>query len=141
MSRRLMVVIAALAFAAVNPATALVRQADTVKVVINYKGKGQVDASHKLWVYLFSTPNVGSSSTPLGQVALTKNGTEALFTGVTSAQVYVAVAFDEKGVMGGDGPPPVGTPIGILTGPKGPQPVTPGTKVVTLSFDDSSRMQ
>jgi hypothetical protein len=56
--------------------------------------------------------------------------------------VYVAVAFDEKGGMMGDGPPPTGTPIGILMGPDGaPSGVTPGDKApVVLNFDDTIRM-
>ena len=116
--------------------------AGTVKVTVTYKGKGTVDASHQLWVWLFDSPNIGAGSMPIAQVSLDKNGAEAIFENVAGDAVYVAVAFDEKGAMMGDGPPPTGTPIGILAGKEGaPIPVTPGDKeVAKLLFDDSFRM-
>ncbi len=114
----------------------------TVKVTVTYKGKGTVDTSHKLWVWLFDTPNIGPGSMPLDQLALDKNGADAVFDNVAGDKVYVAVAFDEKGAMMGDGPPPTGSPIGILMGPDGmPNGVTPGGKApVALNFDDTIRM-
>jgi hypothetical protein len=113
-----------------------------VKVTVTYKGKGTVDASHKVWVWLFDTPNIGAGSMPIDQIALDKNGTDAVFENVAGDKVYVAVAFDEKGAMMGDGPPPTGTPIGILMGPDGtPNGVTPGGKdPVAITFDDTIRM-
>ena len=84
---------------------------------MTYKGKGTVDSSHKLWVYLFDSPNIGAGTMPIGQLALEKNGTDAVFDSVAGDKVYVAVAFDESGAMMGDGPPPTGSPIGILMGP------------------------
>ena len=116
--------------------------AGTVKVTVTYKGKGTVDTSHKLWVWLFDTPNIGAGSMPIDQIALDKNGTEAVFESVAGDKVYVAVAFDEKGAMMGDGPPPTGSPIGILMGPDGtPNGLTPGDKApVALTFDDTIRM-
>ena len=116
--------------------------AGTVKVTVTYKGKGTVDSSHKLWVYLFDSPNIGAGSMPIGQLALEKNGTDAVFDSVAGDKVYVAVAFDESGAMMGDGPPPTGSPIGILMGPDGtPNGIPPGGKApVALNFDDTIRM-
>jgi len=116
--------------------------AGTVKVTVTYKGKGTVDSSHKLWVYLFDSPNIGAGSMPIGQLALEKNGTDAVFDSVAGDKVYVAVAFDESGAMMGDGPPPTGSPIGILMGPDGaPNGIpTDGKAPVALNFDDSIRM-
>ncbi len=66
---------------------------------------------------------------PIGQVALDNNGTDAVFESVAGDKVYIAVAFDESGAMTGDGPPPTGSPIGILMGADGaPSAVTPGGK-------------
>ena len=48
-----------------------------MKVTVHYKGKGKVDGSHKLWVWLFDTPNIGPGAMPLDQVALDKNDIEA----------------------------------------------------------------
>ena len=141
--------LAALLAAAIAPTSALNAApleahltAGTVKVTVTYKGKGTVDSSHKLWVWLFDTPNIGPGATPVAQVSLDKNGTEAVFDGVIGDKVYVAVAFDEQGSMMGDAPPPTGSPVGLLAGKDGaPSPVTPGDKgLATLTFDDTIRM-
>ena len=116
--------------------------AGTVKVTVTYKGKGTVDASHKLWVWVFDTPNIGAGSMPIDQISLDKNGADAVFENVAGETVYVAAAFDESGSMIGDAPPPTGSPIGILSGAQGaPAGVTPGaTTTAVLNFDDSIRM-
>jgi len=116
--------------------------AGTVKVTVHYKGKGKVDASHKLWVWVFDTPNIGPGSMPLDQVALDKNGIEAVFEGVAAEKVWMAGAYDESGSMMGDAPPPSGTPIGILAGSDGaPVAVMSGAKgTAVVTFDDSQRM-
>jgi hypothetical protein len=46
----------------------------TVKVTVTYKGKGKVDTSHKLWVWLFDTPNIGPGAMPIDQISLDNNG-------------------------------------------------------------------
>ena len=83
--------------------------AGTVKVTVTYKGKGTVDASHKLWVWVFDTPNIGrrlrcrsirSRSTRTAPTRCSKD--------VVADKVWIAVAFDESGAMKGDGPPPTG---------------------------------
>jgi hypothetical protein len=116
--------------------------AGAVKVTVTYKGKGNVDASHKLWVWLFDTPNIGPGAMPLDQISLDSNGTQAVFENVAGDKVYIVAAFDESGAMMGDGPPPAGTPIGILMGSDGaPSGIAPGGKDATvLTFDDSFRM-
>jgi hypothetical protein len=116
--------------------------AGTVRVTIHYTGKGKVDASHKLWVWLFDTPNIGPGSMPIDQVSIDQNDTDAVFEGVAAEKVYIAAAFDETGGMMGDAPPPSGTPIGILSGGNGaPSPVTSGAKEATvLTFNDTIRM-
>ena len=115
--------------------------AGTVKITVHYKGKGKVDASHKLWVWVFDSPNIGAGSMPLGQVALDRNDTEAVFEGI-AGNAFIAAAFDESGAMTGDAPPPPGTPIGLLMGADGkPAAVTPdSTTRIALVFDDSQRM-
>ena len=128
--------------AKLNAAPAVSVTAGSVKVTINYRGKGTVDASHQIWVWLFDNPNIGPGSTPIDQMSLAKNGGQVEFQGVAPGQVYIAVAFDEKGVMAGDGPPPTGTPIGILADANGqPTGVAPGEKgLAVVNFDDSLRM-
>ena len=149
MKKALTIVVAALLANLGHPAASLNAAplathgaAGTVKVTVHYKGKGKVDASHKIWVWVFDTPNIGPGAMPLDQISLDKNDSEAVFDGISADKVWVAVAFDETGGMMGDAPPPPGTPIGILAGKDGaPAPVVSGSKdVVALTFDDSQRM-
>lgn len=116
--------------------------AGNVKVTVHYKGKGKVDAAHKIWVWVFDTPNIGPGAMPLDQLALDQNGIDAVFEGVAADKVWIAAAFDESGAMTGDAPPPPGTPIGILMGKDGaPVAVMSGAKdTAVLTFDDSQRM-
>lgn len=115
-------------------------QAAAVNITVDYKGKGTVDGKHRVWVWLFDTPDIGPASMPIGQVAVDKNGGVATFEGVSAERVWVAAAYDEQGVMMGDGPPPSGTPVGVYLGSDGaPRSVSRGETVV-LTFDDSQRM-
>ena len=115
--------------------------AGAVKITVHYTGKGKVDASHKIWVWLFDSPEIGAGSTPVDQASLDKNDADAVFAGVVPSEVWVAVAFDENGAMAGDGPPPTGTPIGILMKDGKPISVTPGEKgIASITFDDTMRM-
>jgi hypothetical protein len=115
-----------------------------VSVTVKYGGKGTVDADHRIWVWLFDTPDIGPGAIPIAEESMAKNGGTVSFPSVT-APVYIAVAFDEKGGFIGQAPPPPGSPI-ALYGVKGPDEkpmaVTPGADgAVKLAFDDSQRMQ
>jgi hypothetical protein len=122
-----------------SPAAAVA--AGPVKVTLHYKGKGKVDGSHKLWVWIFDTPNIGPGAMPIDQASIDRNDSEVVFDGVAPGTVFIAAAFDEQGVMVGDGPPPTGSPIGILSVDGKPSGVTPGEKgIATLTFDDTLRM-
>ena len=118
--------------------------AQRVSVTVKYAGAGSVDATHRLWVWLFDTPNIGSGSIPLHEASLDKNGGTATFNAVTAKQVYVAVAFDEGGGFQGQAPPPSGSPIalyGVTSAEAKPTPVSPGAKgMITVAFDDAQRM-
>ena len=123
-------------------AEALAKAAGTVKVTINYKGKGTVDATHRVWVWLFTSPDIGPGSMPIAELTIEKNGETATFDGVGEDRVWIAVAYDEHGVMTGNAPPPSGTPVGLYVGSDGaPRGVVPGdSTVAVLTFDDSFRM-
>jgi hypothetical protein len=116
--------------------------AGTVKVTLNYKGKGTVDGSHRVWVWLFATPDIGPNAMPIAELTVDKNGGVATFEGISGERVWIAAAFDEQGVMSGNAPPPSGTPVGVLIGADGvPKGVVPGdTATAVLTFDDSFRM-
>jgi hypothetical protein len=117
--------------------------ASSVNVTVKYTGAGTVDAKRRIWVWLFDNPNIGPDSVPVGEESLSENGMTATFS-TTSAQVYIAVAYDEKGGFMGQAPPPAGSPVMLygVTGPDAaPQSVAPGPKgKVTVTFDDSQRM-
>ena len=150
MKKALTVVVAALLANLAQPVAsitaaplAISTAAGTVKVTVHYKGKGTVDASHKLWVWVFDSPNIGPTSSPIDQMTLDSNDADAVFEGIASDTVWVAAAFDESAAMTGNAPPPPGTPIGILAGKDGaPIAVVPAAKAVevVLTFDDSQRM-
>lgn len=148
MKKVLTVVVVTLLAGVLQPASALHAArgmsagAGNVKITLHYKGKGTVDASHKIWVWIFDSPQISAQSSPIDQTAIDKNDSEVVFEGVAPGQVWIAAAFDEQGAMTGDAPPPTGTPIGILLGANGqPSAVAPGEKgIATLTFDDSIRM-
>lgn len=117
--------------------------ANTVKVTVTYKGKGTVDPTHKIWVWLFTSPDIGPGSIPIDERSTAKNGDTLTFSHVNAPQVWVAVAYDEGGGFMGQAPPPPGSPIGMPVSAEGkPAGVTPGAKgTVSVTFDDSIRMQ
>ena len=116
-------------------------QDSSVRVTVKYTGKGPVDETHRIWLWLFDTPNIGPGSMPIAELSVGKNGDTATFEGVTTAKVWIAAAYDEHGTMSGSAPPPSGTPIGIYASSTGaPEGVKPGDKPATLTFDDSFRM-
>jgi len=147
MKKALTVVVAVMLAGLAQPSASLTAAllatpaAGTVKVTIHYTGKGKVDASHKVWVWLFDTPNIGPGAMPIDQVSIDKNDTDAVFQGVATEKVYVAAAFDESGSMMGDAPPPTGTPIGILGVNGAPSAIASGAKdAAVLTFNDTLRM-
>jgi hypothetical protein len=118
--------------------------AGDVAVTVTYKGKGAVDDTHELWVFLFDSPEVGQGARPVGTEAIKKNGGTATFANVTASPVYVRIAYDEKGDYDGfSGPPPTGTPLGMYSKDgKTIAPVTPGPAAkVKVVFDGSVKMQ
>ena len=120
---------------------AWVNEAGAVKVSVTYKGKGAVDARHRIWVWLFDTPDIGPGSMPIAELSIDTNGGAAAFDGVDAKRVYIAVAYDESGTMNGNAPPPAGSPIGILLSKDGaPRSVAPDEDAVSVTFDDSQRM-
>jgi hypothetical protein len=116
--------------------------AGSVKVTVNYSGKGDVNDSHRLWVWLFDSPNIGAGSIPIDEMSLDTNGGTATFDAVAAGEVWIAVAYDVNGNFGGSAPPPSGSPVATYGMAKGaPASVTPGEKgAVTFTFGDSVRM-
>jgi hypothetical protein len=112
-----------------------------VKVTVNYTGKGTVDGDHRIWIWLFDTPDIGPGAIPVSEQALDKNGATATFEGIAAGRVWIAIAYDEKGGFAGAAAPPSGSPVTLYTEKGGPSAVAPGAgAAVTVTFDDSVRM-
>jgi hypothetical protein len=128
--------------AAASKAAAAAPAATEVGVTVTYKGKGPVDAGHRIILFAFGDPNVTSASRPIGAAQFaSKNGETLTFKNVTSP-IYVFVVYDEKGTYDGvSGPPPAGVPATIYRkAPKAaPIAVAPGSPVIKFTFDDSER--
>ena len=118
----------------------------SLRVAIDYKGAGTVDADHRVWVWVFDTPNITGESIPISTGVVKENSGSYKFVGLPK-DVYLAVAYDTKGGYDGtSGPPPTGTPVSIygVTTPGGPAgAVTTGgdDAKVTVTFDDSNKMR
>jgi uncharacterized protein (DUF2141 family) len=119
----------------------------TLQVKLNYTGSGKVDQDHKIFVFLFDSPDFmqGNAMPFASQAATAKDGT-LTFSNLTVSTVYVVAAFDPKGEYDGMmGPPPAGASMGMYSKEAGkPAPVNlePGkTAHIDLAFDDSAKMQ
>lgn len=120
--------------------------AGKLKVTVEYRGQsGTVDKEHKIWIWLFDTPNITADSMPVAVGALNENKGTYKFIALPK-EIYIAAAFDSKGGYdGSSGPPAQGTPLTILGGAG---PGTMATAVasgaddatVTVTFDDTIRM-
>ncbi len=70
----------------------------TLKVTLDYKGSGIVDAAHRLVVFVYDTDNIGHQATPdpLLTAATEKNGGVLNFSSVKSP-VYIIAYYDKAG--------------------------------------------
>jgi len=117
-------------------------QSGDITVTATYKGKGVVDATHEILVFLFDHPDPTADSMPLAVQSITKNGGSATFKGLmTATPLYIVMVYDEKANYDGQsGPPPEGHPIGFYSKAGKSIAVTPGANVkVAVVFDDSQR--
>ncbi|MGQ0733641.1 MAG: hypothetical protein ACT4QD_08310 [Acidobacteriota bacterium] len=133
---------ATMVFAAASAAR-LAAQSSDITLTVKYTGKGDVDATHRLWIWLFDTPDIGPGAMPFDERSLEKNGDSITFKGVTVKNVYVAVAYDEQGGFMGQAPPPSGSPVTVhgAEAAGAPAPITPGEKgAVTITFNETVRM-
>jgi hypothetical protein len=138
-------VMAAVALAAVLGVVVGAAQGDggRLAATVEYKGTGTVDKEHRLWLFVFDTPNIGMDTMPIATGTLAENGGTYKFVGLPK-QVYLAAAFDEQGGYDMSGPPPQGTPItihGMATAGSATPVSTGGDDAkVTITFDDSIRI-
>ena len=118
----------------------------TLNVKLSYAGSGTVDDKHKIFVFVFDSPEfITGGAFPIASgSSATKDGTVA-FANLTASPVYVATAYDPSGNYDGQsGPPPTGSSMGLYAkAPGKPEPVEiEAGKAVTidLPFDDTAKM-
>lgn len=121
-------------------------QEGTLKLTVKYTGaEGPVDQTHKLLVFVFDSPNIGTGETmPIKFDALAENG-GILSMPFTVTPVYVVSVYDKTGGYDFSGPPASGSPAGlyVTADSQGPAPIAiePGkTTEINLHFDDSIRV-
>jgi hypothetical protein len=117
--------------------------AHNLAVTVKYTGKGVVDPSHGILVFLFDSPNFQASQ-PFSIQTITKNGDVASFMNLAQTKVYVVAIYDDQGgYTGRAGPPREGAPIGYYgatPAANAPAAVTVGAKTdITLTFDGSTK--
>ena len=119
--------------------------ARVLKVKLNYNGAGKVDASHRIFVFLFDSPVFSENAVPVAMMTAESKDAAVVFSAVPTSPVYALAAFDPKGSYDGQsGPPPSGSSIGIyVKNASTPEPINiePGRTVeIELTFDDSNQI-
>jgi hypothetical protein len=123
------------------PAAGVAQKPVDLDVTVSYTGKGPVDATHEILVFLFTNPDISAQSEPVGMQTITKSGGTATFKGVVHETVYVVMVYDEQANYDGQsGPPPAGAPIGNYGKGGKILPVKPAeTPKIKATFDGSVR--
>lgn len=117
-------------------------RSNDLSVTVTYTGKGTVDASHRIWVFLFDTPDITVESEPIDVQSIEANGKATVFKGLSREVVYIATTYDHTGVYA-DGVPSPETAVGIYsTDGKGTAAgvKTTGAAKVSIKFDDSQKV-
>jgi len=120
--------------------------AHNLSVTIKYTGRGVIDATHPVLVFLFAATPISGNSQPVNMQIVTSNGGVAPFLNLPQEKVAIVAIYDSTGNYNGrGGPPPVGTAMGVYNpAPKATEPalVTVGPKTaVTLTFDGSQKFK
>ena len=113
-----------------------------VTITVHYKGQGTVDARHKIWIWVFDTPDIGPTAMPVREESLAVNGGSIAVDGLGPDRVWIAVGYDERGDSAGNAPPAPGSPIGIYSADGGAPTglITTDRPAAVVTFDDSLRM-
>jgi hypothetical protein len=118
----------------------------TLKVKLNYSGPGTVDEKHRIFVFLFDTPDFirREDVMPIGNDSGTAKDATLTFPDVGASPVYLIAIYDPTGNYEGMSKPPTGCHLGIY----GKAPGEPGaivieagkTAQIEAAFDDTIKM-
>jgi len=118
----------------------------TLKIKLHYTGSGTVDDKHKIFVFIFDSPDfTQGNAMPVGEQTAAGKDETVTFTDIAKSPVYAVAAYDPTGGYDGQsGPPPSGSSLGMYTKqPPQPEPINIDegkTVQVELPFDDSTKM-
>ncbi len=119
----------------------------TLKVKLNYTGAGPVDAKHKIFLFVFDTPDFaqGGGVMPIAFSNASDKKATMTIADLTKSPVYIVATYDPKGEYDGmSGPPPSGSSMAMYsTNPPTPAPIkieAGKTAEVDLPMDDSFKM-
>jgi hypothetical protein len=112
----------------------------TLKVKVTYNGKGEVNSTHGIHLYLFDTPDFtqGIMVMPVSMNSAWENGRVMTFSGLRAEKVYLTASYGDHDPMG---PPPSGAPVGLY-GQTEAKPIILDKDLVEIefTFDDSFTM-
>jgi hypothetical protein len=115
----------------------------TIQVEINYTGAGTVNASHRIYVALWSSADMSGGPPTAIKSLDSKRGT-VTFSNVQTVPAYVSTAYDPTGAWDAQTPPPSGASLGMYAkNPPTPLPIdVPAGKTVkvTVTFNDSTKV-
>jgi len=117
----------------------------SLQVKLNYTGAGKVDDGHKIFVFLFDSPDfMQGNAMPIGSQAATGKDQTISFSDLSASTVYVVAALDPKGEYDGMSAPPSGSSMGMYSKEPGkPAPIALEAGKAThveLAFDDTAKM-
>ena len=118
----------------------------TLKVKLHYSGPGTVDEKHRIFVFVFDTPDFvrREDAMPIASDSGSAKDATLTFSDISTSPVYLIAVYDPTGGYEGMSKPPAGCSLGIYSqtpGEPGPVVIEAGkTTQVEVAFDDTIKM-
>jgi hypothetical protein len=140
MTKRLSLVVAVFAILVTSAAAQTTAGKRTIQVDVNYTGAGHVDATHRIYVALWDSPDL-QNGTPVAVESLDSKKGTVTFADVKTVPAYVSLAFDPTGNWTAQSAPPKGSSLGMYSKdhskPEAIDVAAGKTVKVSITFDDS----
>jgi hypothetical protein len=120
--------------------------ARTLKVKLKYTGSGTVDEKHRIFVFLFDTPDFikGENAMPIAFGSGAAKDATVTVSDIATSPVYLIAIYDPTGAYEGMSKPPSGASLAIYgktPGEPGPIAIEAGkTTEIDVPFDDTIKM-